>query len=165
MPVKKEIAYPIFLECCPYTEGRFWSYVFEDLAYGKPPYGAYISNGFLCCGQRHKSFSYKIEGKDPKLVYDEVFTLLSKRLGVLSPQDKIQQRKLFSDYGNTLRNSRTKWGSIRRKKVKELLLELFVLDMKKKVLTFYGTKPTTTFGYFSGINISQHFIGGCYLRQ
>ena len=66
MPLRKEIVYPIFLECCQYTEDTFWESIFTDLAYGKPPYGTYISKGFLCCTHKKKDFSYKIEKKRRK---------------------------------------------------------------------------------------------------
>ncbi len=81
MPLKKEIIYPIFMECCQYTTDAFWENVFEDLSYGKTPYGTYISKDFLCCSYRKKDFSYKIERKEAKKVYDEVHTLLVNKLG------------------------------------------------------------------------------------
>ena len=37
MPIKKEIIYPVFLECCEFSSDTFWANVFEDLAYGKTP--------------------------------------------------------------------------------------------------------------------------------
>ena len=47
MTIKKEIVYPIFLECFQYITDKFWLNIFEDLAYGKAPYGTYISKGSL----------------------------------------------------------------------------------------------------------------------
>ena len=132
MPLKKEIVYPIFLECCEYTTDTFWENVFEDLAYGKTPYGTYISKDFLCCSYRHKDFSYKIERKDVKKVYEEVHTLLVTKLGLVSPQERVNQKKLFDEYENTMRFSRNSWSSIRKKSIKELLIELFVTRMKNK---------------------------------
>ena len=67
MPIKREIVYPIFLECCQFTDDKFWENVFEDLAYGKTPYGTYISKDFLCCSYKKKEFSYKIEKKLPHI--------------------------------------------------------------------------------------------------
>lgn len=132
MPLKKEIVYPIFLECCQYTSDTFWENVFEDLAYGKSPYGTYISKDFLCCSYRKKDFSYKIERQDPRKVYDEVHTLLVTKLGLVSPQERVKQKKLFAEYENTMRFSRNSWSSIRKKSIKELLIELFVTRMKNK---------------------------------
>jgi len=132
MPLKKEIVYPIFIECCPHTSDTFWENVFEDLAYGKTPYGTYISKDFLCCSYRKKHFSYKIERKNPKQVHDEVHGLLVTKLGLCSPQERVKQKKVFDEYENNMRISRNSWSSIRKKSVKELLIELFVTRMKTK---------------------------------
>jgi hypothetical protein len=66
MLVKKEIIYPIFLECCQYADDTFWENIFEDLAYGKSPYGTYISKDFLCCGYKKKSLVTKLRKKTQK---------------------------------------------------------------------------------------------------
>ncbi len=132
MMPKKEIIYPIFLECCQYAIDTFWENVFEDLAYGKMPYGTFISNDFLCCSYRKKDFSYKIERKNAKQVHDEVYNLLVNKLGLVSPQERVKQKKAFKEYENTIRYSRNTWSSIRKKSIKELLIELFVTRMKNK---------------------------------
>ena len=132
MPLKKEIVYPIFLECCAHASDTFWENVFEDLAYGKTPYGTYISKDFLCCSYRKKDFSYKIERKDAKQVYDEVHNLLVTKLGLFSPQERVRQKKVFDEYEDSMKFSRDSWSSIRKKSIKELLIELFVSRMKNK---------------------------------
>ena len=117
----KKIVYPIFLECCQYTNDIFWENIFENLAYGKPPYGSYISKNFLCCSYEQKEFNYKIEKKDSKTVYEEVFSLLTNRLGIFSHQEKV---KKINDIKN--------WNDIKKKNVKELLIELYVSRMRTK---------------------------------
>ena len=89
MSNKKEIIYPVFLECCQYTNDIFWENIFEDLAYGKTPYGTYISKDFLCCNYKDKEFSYKIEKKPSNQLYSDIYGLLHKKLGLLSQRDKI----------------------------------------------------------------------------
>ena len=84
MTGKKDILYPIFLECLQYTTDTFWENIFEDLAYGKTPYGTYINKNFLCCNYKNKEFSYKIEKKNADQLYNDVFNLLAKKLGLLS---------------------------------------------------------------------------------
>ena len=42
-------------------------YIFEDLAYGKTPYGAYFNKDFLCCSFKGKEFSYKLDFKKSKI--------------------------------------------------------------------------------------------------
>ena len=69
MPIRKEIVYPIFLECVESIEDTFWKNTFEDLAYGKSPHGTYISNDFLICKSKDKEFNYKIERKNILIMF------------------------------------------------------------------------------------------------
>ena len=41
---KNDMIYPIFIDCMRYTDDIFWKNTFEELSYGKCPYGIYISN-------------------------------------------------------------------------------------------------------------------------
>jgi len=132
MPIKKEIIYPIFLECCQYADDAFWENIFEELAYGKAPYGTYISKNFLCCNYKKKEFIYKIEKKNAKTMYTEVYHLLTKKLGLLSQREKVKKRKAFMDLEDSMKKSRKEWGSIRKKNMKELLIEMYVIRMKTK---------------------------------
>ena len=132
MPIKREIIYPIFLECCQFTDDKFWENVFEDLAYCKTPYGTYISKDFLCCSYKKKEFSYKIEKKLPKDVYNDVYDLLTNKLGLLSPLEKSKKRKIFKDIEEDITESRKNWNDIKKKNIKELLIELYVTRMKNK---------------------------------
>lgn len=132
MPVKREILYPVFLECCQFADDVFWENIFEELAYGKAPYGTYISKGFLCCSYKNKEFSYKIERKDPKILYDDIYKLLTEKLGILSHKEKAQKRLDFHELEKNIKQSRQEWASIRRKNVKDIMYEKYVIDMKRK---------------------------------
>lgn len=132
MPPKEEIIYPIFLECNKFVEDAFWENVFNELAHGKTPYGTYINKDFLCCGYKGKEFSYKIERKDPKVLYDDVYELLGHKLGILSQKEKVKKRLDFHELEKTIKESRQDWGNIRKKNVKDVLYEKFVLEMKNK---------------------------------
>ena len=133
MTIKKEIIYPIFLECCQYTTDIFWENVFEDLSYGKTPYGTYITKDFLCCNYKDKEFSYKIEkNKEPEQLYTDIFNLLSKKLGLLSQRDKIKKKIDFYNIEEEIKEGRKNWSSIRKKNIKDLLIEKYVIDMKNK---------------------------------
>jgi len=132
MPIKKEIVFHLFLECCHYIDDIFWKNIFEDLAYGKTPFGTYISKDFLCCSYSKKEFSYKIEKKDPEIIFKEVYSLLTKRLGLLSQKETIIKKKVFTDLGKSINNSRKSWSDIKKKNLRELLIELYVSRMKTK---------------------------------
>jgi hypothetical protein len=132
MPVKKEIVYPVFLECCQFSNDVFWENIFEDLAYGKAPYGTYISKDFLCCSYKTKEFSYKIERKDPKILYDDIYELLTQKLGILSLKEKTQKKIDFHEIEKNIKQSRQDWSSIRKKNIKDYMYEQYVIDMKHK---------------------------------
>jgi hypothetical protein len=131
MPAKREIMYPVFLECCEYTPDSFWESVFEDLSYGKCPYGTYISKGFFCCAQKKKEFSYRIEIKDTKLIYDDVYELLTKKLCLLSQKDRNKKKNALIIAAND-KTLNQEWGSIRKKSVKDMCVEKFVVEAKSK---------------------------------
>jgi hypothetical protein len=132
MVLKKEIIYPIFLECCVYTTDTFWENIFEDLAYGKTPYGTYINKNFFCCSYKNKEFSYKIERKEAQVLYNDIYKLLTKKLGVLSHKEKIEKRDDFYETECRIKKHREEWGNIRKKNIKDLLVERYVIDMKNK---------------------------------
>ena len=79
MVIKKDIIYPIFIECLNFCENKFWLSIFEDLAYGKSPHGTFIHKNFFCCNYKGKEFSYKIEEIEPKNIYSDIFNLLTKK--------------------------------------------------------------------------------------
>jgi hypothetical protein len=118
------------LECCQYTEDEFWERIFEELAYGKAPFGSYINKGFLCCGFRNKEFTYRLERKDPKILYEELYELLTNKLGLLSNKQKLEKRKRYREEETS--EIPQDWSSIRRKNIKDIMYQNFVLDMKKK---------------------------------
>lgn len=132
MPLKREIIYPFFFECCQYADDVFWETIFEDLAHGKAPYGSYISKNCLCCSYKNKEFNYRIERKDPEILYKEIYQLLTEKLGILSQKEKAQKRVEFFEMEKNIKKTQKDWTSIRRKNVKDTLYEKYVIEMKKK---------------------------------
>lgn len=130
-----ELIYPIFLEVCKYAdEDIFWKYVFEDLAYGRSPYGTYITKNFMCCNYKGKEFSYKIEvTKQPEVLFDEIYNLLHTKFGLLSDKDKIKKRQIF-DSVNDNKDWNNNWNSIKKKNIKNIIIENFIIKQKTKNL-------------------------------
>jgi hypothetical protein len=129
---KKEILYPIFIECCKFCPDLYWSTIFEELSYGKTPYGVYISKNFLCCSYKDKEFSYKIEKKNPEKMFEDVYNLLSKKVGLLSYQEKIQKKMDFYTLEDSIKDGKQNWSDIKKKNTKDLLIEKYIIEMKKK---------------------------------
>lgn len=132
MPIKKEILYPIFLECVQYAEDIFWETIFEELAYGKTPCGCYINKEFLCCAYKGKEFSYKITRKHPEKIYTDIYNLLTEKLGILSQKEKVRKKIIFAEFEKTIKESRYEWTNIRKKSIKDVMYEKYVIDMQKK---------------------------------
>jgi len=136
-----EIHYPIFLECCEFTTDTFWEQIFQDLAYGNCPRGTYVHNDHLFCSYKGKGFSYKIERKDPKILYTDIYNLLKTKLGILSNKEKAQKRLDFHQVEKDIKKSRKVWSNIRKKNVKDLLIERYAIKMRKQhSLTITQTK-------------------------
>jgi len=148
MPAKKDLIYPVFLECCAFSPDSYWELIFEDLAYGKAPTGTYISRNFLCCSYKNKDFSYKIERKDPKILFDDIYSLLSKKLGLMSEKEVVSKRTLFSSKEKVIHESYQTWSNIKKKNVKDAIYEKYAIDMKKKHgLSVSETKKLLTYIY------------------
>jgi hypothetical protein len=148
MPVRKEIIYPIFLECCKYTEDDdFWKYIFEDLAYGKCPYRTYIRHNYLCCKMKDREFSYRIDNtRDAKIVYKEIYNLFYDKAGILSELDLERKKLYFESIEKNIQEIRaSSWSAIKKKSIKEQLIEDFVISMKQKYnLSFSQTKKLSS---------------------
>jgi hypothetical protein len=130
MPIKKEIIYPIFLECCIHIEDLYWKQIFEDLSYGKCPYGCYINKQYLCCSFKGKEFIYKIENKDPGELYEDVYDLLHRKLGILSEDQR--KNKIKSIELQDIDWKTKKWNNIKKKNIKDLIIDNYIISMKKK---------------------------------
>ena len=129
MPIKREIVYPVFLECLEYTDDIFWKSIFEDLAYGKAPHGTYINKGFLCCSYKGKEFSYKLERKDPEILWNELYQILTDKIGIFSQKEKKDQKLAFSEMQKLLKSENS---NSRRKNSKDMLFQKYAIEMKRE---------------------------------
>jgi len=130
--MKNIILYPIFLRCCAYLVDQFWVYLFEDLAYGKCPHGVIIQNGSIYSIIKNKEFSYIYENKMEQKISEELCNIFSEKLNILSEKDHLFKRKFCQKYYEDLINNINSWQEIKKKKIKDLLLEQYVLLMKKR---------------------------------
>jgi hypothetical protein len=125
--MKRDLVYPFFIECCKYAKDRFWKNIFEDLAYGITPYGTYINKDLLTCNFKDKEFVYKIQKKDPEEIYNEIYSIFSLKMSLMSREEIIKKKQ---DIGNTTNIALDDWASIKKKNLKEVMIERYVIDMK-----------------------------------
>lgn len=126
-----EIAYPVFLRCIEHCVDKFWEKIFKDLAYGKSPYSIYFHNGYLCHGKSKKCKYIDIsDDTTPSYVlYKNVYKLLNENAGITSPNERLYRKHHFNS--NIINNS-FDWSDIKKKTTKDILIELFALEMKNK---------------------------------
>jgi hypothetical protein len=130
----KNITYPNILQCCVHAKDKFWFNVFESLSYSKCPPGTYIINDSLCCSYKKKEFNYSLVQyeKSTKTIYEEIHNLLSKKIGLQSKDDRYKKYSAFKELQNKIFNEKKTWPQIRRKNIKDIHTENFVLTMKNK---------------------------------
>ena len=128
-----ELLYPIFLLCLEFIDDNYWKIVYEDLSYGRCPYGLYIRNNYLCCNYKNKKFNYKIEDKPPDIFYKETFNLLKNKFGLLSDNDKINNKKNFLLHeSETYKHIKNDWNNIKKKNIRQLFIEKYIIEKSKK---------------------------------
>lgn len=128
---ERVVVYPILLRCCEFTSDIFWETIFKDLAYGKTPYGTYIHNDHFCCGYKGKEFSYNLlSTTDAAVLHNDLFVIFKQKVGLLSSKDKISKRLDMENVEESMKEDRANSANVRKKTVKEFLIERFVIDMK-----------------------------------
>ena len=134
MPSKKrELLYPTLLECCMHAPDTYWENIFQDMAYGRCPYGSFISKDALCCSTKGKEFCHQLTSeRDSKERFHEIYTDLYTHLGMMSRSERSRNREQFENVERALKSSRQNWASIRKKNLKDLMVETYVVSMKKK---------------------------------
>ena len=71
----------------------------------------------------------------PSLIYSlytDIYNLFAKKLGLLSSRDKLKKKLDFNNIEEELKFNKNKWTDIRKKNIKDLLIENYVIDMKNK---------------------------------
>lgn len=125
--MKNMILYPIFIKCLCFINDPFWRFIYEDMAYGKCPFGIYLQKNYLCCCIKNKEFTYKLEeDKEAAEIYKDTFHLLKFRVGILSEKEKLIQRE--KAFRNRLAVKKDEWTNVKKKMIRDTLLEHFVLQ-------------------------------------
>jgi hypothetical protein len=123
----KDIIYPEFLQCLEYESDEYWRRVYENMAYGVMPGKTYISNAHLCCKHNNKTHALKIYANAPKLFREELHSFLHDTLEIRT-SDEIRQMVENIDMSTEVES----WTAIKKKNVKEIFIDRFVIEMQKK---------------------------------
>ena len=134
MPSKKrELLYPALLECCASAPDTYWENIFQDMAYGRCPYGSFISKDSICCSTKGREFCHQLTGDcDPTKRFEAIYKDLHENLGMMSRSERSRHREKFESVERSLKSARQNWSSIRKKNLKDLMIENYVVHMTKK---------------------------------
>ena len=144
--MRNELVFPVLLEISHNNSNPFWQGIFENIAYGKSPSGCYITgSGFITCGIKNKELSYCLRDieKSPIQIEKELILLFQTRLNLMSSVDKEKKYELFMKTLKRLQatNLSARWTDIRRKNIKELLIEMyFIMKIKARECTVEEAK-------------------------
>jgi len=133
MPLRRDVMYPIFLKCIDYIgNDTFWKETFEELSYGNCYQGSYINKGFICSNVKGKEFIYKFIDKEPDRIYQDVIKLFKEKLNIMSKNDRKILIDEFEEVEKNLKSIKnTDWVDIKKKSLKDILLQNFLIKTKK----------------------------------
>lgn len=134
------VTYPIFLKCCQYLSDPFWIYLFEDMAYGKCPYGIILKDQCIYSVLKNREFTYSLRQpeKEISVMCEELCEIFSSKLHLLSQKDQFRYRNECQDYVTNYMKNMSHWNDIRKKNLKDLLLEQYSLKQKEKYQYSYA---------------------------
>lgn len=121
--------YPEFLPMCAHAPDAYWSNVFENLSQDVCPFGVCVTDTLIFCNLKNRKFKYNYKNKHPKEAMSEIRHLLSKHMGLQSMSDAIHANKMFN---LLLDKEYTCWKDIRKKHVRKMLIEQYVIKIKQE---------------------------------
>lgn len=117
----KEIQYPQFLDAMKYADD-VWMAFFEDMAYGNFPFGVYVKDqAVLYCNIKNKSFMFQFYDKDGQEIYTSLREIFFSKFHIHREENTID-----------MRIQHIEWSKIKKKSIKNILIEQFVIDKKKE---------------------------------
>ena len=132
MRIHNVLLFPFLLNCSKHTTDPFWKYIFEDLACGKAPYGAFINKNFLCCNFKHKEFIYKLDKTlSSEKLFKDIYNLLKTKLNIQSSIEQYEDSKIIQKILNDNHFEFKTWSDIKKKSLKVFLIEHYVIRQKK----------------------------------
>lgn len=129
----RDVVYPVFLNCCQHVVDNYWENVFTELAYNITPYGSYIHNMIFTCKNKNGVLvSVLIDENDVKKTHDDIYAIIKNNLNISSPAERIQIQQDFTKTEEELQNNRSNWSDIKKKNIKDVLIDMYVIEVRKK---------------------------------
>ena len=124
------IVYPVFLHSSFLCGDDFWKKIFEELAYGISPYGTFFDGNAICCRYKSQNFLFNFTNQTPIEVYTKLKLIFQSKLKLKSKLDHFNDKRIFLSVLS--KQSCNEWVQIKKKNIKDILIEMYVIDMKNK---------------------------------
>lgn len=131
--MSQEILYPVFIDISTQIEDVFWKSILVDLSYGICPKGSFISKGNLCCYKKAEKILKNIDSF--VLNVNDVILFLKQNTSLRSQKEKNKVLEELKKYNNM--EDITNWTSIKKKSLKDVLIERYILSIYKKYVLNY----------------------------
>lgn len=136
----KKVKHQLFMECAAVEPIVFWKNLFESCAYGHFPKGTVFKTGVLYYrkGKKKQSVGIPISENVPEALA-EMKKIFRDEIGILSNDEtsraKIEMYRMLEE---TKLPEDAVWKDIRAPTVKQLMIHIFVMELKKEMqLTDY----------------------------
>jgi hypothetical protein len=129
---EKDVVYTALQECFVIETDTAWKEIFNNMSRGICPKGIMIQNGTIVGSiSKKNSVKYSFLNQDPKDIIYNIKNLYSNLLDIQSDNNK--RNKEYDDI-NDLYNDfiNMEWKSIKKKALKDLLIQNYVIDLKHK---------------------------------
>lgn len=152
-----DIIYPIFVECAAYTYNSFWETIFINMAYGKFPCHVTMTRKcivYTSPTDTTTKTTIRITNKPAKEIYERIHELFVNNSTHIFSHNDIS---ICTDNQVVYDN----WSDIRKKGIKDLFVEVFVIEMKQKYnLSQQQSRQLLTFILLSIImkTVCQHNV-------
>jgi hypothetical protein len=148
--MKNSLEFPVFLKVAEYAQtDLFWNRIYMDFAYGVLPYGVVINDGVV---YKKNRLHYSFEGKSPSLIFTELTQLMQSKLDLSSKLDRLSDQYIYHQM---------EWKDIKKKNIKELFIENYVLTLKNKYAL--SVKQTQLMHRFLVIQMCFRQISGSHI--
>jgi hypothetical protein len=129
---EKDVVYTVLQECFKIETDTAWKEIFNNMSRGVCPKGIIIQNGTIVGSISKKNLAkYSFLNQDPADIIINIKNLYSNLLNIQSDNTKRNREfdNINEQYNDFLYMD---WRSIKKKALKELLFQNFILDLKNK---------------------------------
>jgi hypothetical protein len=115
----RELLYPIFMQVYLLCENVFWKSIFNDIAHGDMPYEIFIDDEYLYA----KDITYYYKDKPLKTIETDIINIYNSTIFTDNELEQMDSM-LYQDFDS--------WTNIKKKSVKDVLIEKYILLMGKQ---------------------------------